>query len=293
MIQDMAAQTVVTIGTGTDSQPYPFNLWGGYSRSAALYTSGEIGNSGIITHLGWNVVTGDIENCPMKIFLKRTTDASLYATSWNNMINGATLVYNGTGSFPSTGWHTIDIADFVYISTGGYNLLVLCEANYGGNGAPSNPVFAWTYHPNKHESWQQYETPPLNPGVPDEKRPNIQVSWIPLTTPHPPSGFLAQASGTSQVDLSWIKNAANNNVLVAFNTVNIFGTPSGTYSAGNAIPGGGTVFRPQPIPSAQVLQQQPFVWGSTASRISQILNLLHFLRYAGQSPKNHGAGVGL
>ena len=106
--QVLAAETVVTIGSGTDSQPYPFNLWGGFARSAAIYSSDEIGSSGIITSLGWKVIAGDIENCPIKIYLKLTTDDALYATSWDNIISGAILVYNGPTSFPIIGWNTID-----------------------------------------------------------------------------------------------------------------------------------------------------------------------------------------
>ncbi len=234
-------ENVVTIGTGTNSQPSPFNLWHGYTRSAAIYTSAEIGISGVITTLGWEVIAGDIEICPIKIYLKLTTDGALYATSWENLKTGATLVYDASASFPSTGWKTIDIADFVYANAPGQNLLVLCEANYGGNGASSNPVFAFSPNPFMHESWQQHETPPTDPGVPDENRPNIQISCLALTTPNPPSGFIAHAVGTSQVNLAWKRNGALNNVMVAFNTVNTFGTPSGSYAAGNTISGGGTI----------------------------------------------------
>lgn len=56
-----------------------------------------------------------------------------------------------------------------------------------------------------------------------------------------PQSFTAAASGTSQINLAWQKNAANNNVMVAVNTSNTFGNPSGSYTAGNSISGGGTV----------------------------------------------------
>ena len=237
----LSAQTVITIGPGTDSQPYPFNLWGGYARSASIYTLGEIGTSGVITSLAWNVVTSDVESCPVKIYLGHISDGSLYSISWGDLVDGATLVYDASVNFPNTGWKTIDIADFVYNSTGGKNLLVLCEANYGGNGAPSYPFFSYSYNPDMHEYWQQYETPPTDPGITDPLRPDIQITWVPLTTPHPPSGFMAQTAGTGQIDLTWKKNAASNNVMIAYNTTSVFGNPAGTYVAGNSIAGGGTV----------------------------------------------------
>jgi hypothetical protein len=56
-----------------------------------------------------------------------------------------------------------------------------------------------------------------------------------------PSNMTASTAGQTQINLGWTKNASNNNVMVAFNTTNTFGTPSGTYSAGQAISGGGTV----------------------------------------------------
>ena len=63
------------------------------------------------------------------------------------------------------------------------------------------------------------------------------------TGPDNPSNFTASPGGTDNMDLSWSKNAAGDNVMVAYNTTNTFGTPSdGTsYAAGNAITGGGTV----------------------------------------------------
>jgi hypothetical protein len=236
------AQSVVTItiGTGTDSQPYPFDMWYGYTRSAAIYTSGEIGASGLISAIGWEVALEDLESSPVKIYLKLTSDASLYETSWSSIISGATLVYNSTVSFPALGWKSFDIADFVY--SGSQNLLVLCEANYGGNGAPSNPVFSYSYNPDQHEGWQQHETPPTGTGVIDANRPNLQIAiQRPLSNPQPPSGFIAESVSASQINLNWQKNSSNNNVLVAVNTVNFFGTPSGAYVPGSTISGGGTV----------------------------------------------------
>ncbi len=56
-----------------------------------------------------------------------------------------------------------------------------------------------------------------------------------------PTGFSATAGSSTDIDLAWTKNAAGNNVMVAYNTTNTFGIPTGTYVAGNPITGGGTV----------------------------------------------------
>lgn len=58
-----------------------------------------------------------------------------------------------------------------------------------------------------------------------------------------PTHFTAEASSSTQVDLSWVPNPSGNNVMLAYNTSSTFGTPAdGTsYTAGSTIAGGGTV----------------------------------------------------
>src|ERR1035437_7765030 len=60
--------------------------------------------------------------------------------------------------------------------------------------------------------------------------------------PAPPSNLITTAY-TTQIKLSWTNNAANNNVIIAYNTTNTFGTPTNgvSYSVNNTISGGGTV----------------------------------------------------
>ena len=56
-----------------------------------------------------------------------------------------------------------------------------------------------------------------------------------------PTGFAATAVSESQIDLTWTLNDDNDDVLLAYNTSNTFGTPSGTYTVGQTISGGGEV----------------------------------------------------
>lgn len=57
-----------------------------------------------------------------------------------------------------------------------------------------------------------------------------------------PTGVNGVAISPSQINLSWAKNSAANNVLVAYNTSATFGTPvDGTAYTSGSIPGGGTV----------------------------------------------------
>jgi M6 family metalloprotease-like protein len=71
----------------------------------------------------------------------------------------------------------------------------------------------------------------------------ISFCLIACSSPNDPSNFIASAAGSSQVNLSWTKNAANDPVMVACSSTPTFGTPAnGTaYLAGASITGGGTV----------------------------------------------------
>jgi hypothetical protein len=69
--------------------------------------------------------------------------------------------------------------------------------------------------------------------------PNVAVSGT-GTAPTDPTSVSATPISTSQINIEYTPNGANN-VLVAWNTTNTFGTPSGSYLVGGTITGGGTV----------------------------------------------------
>ena len=58
-----------------------------------------------------------------------------------------------------------------------------------------------------------------------------------------PAAFSATPASVSRIDLGWTKNTDNNDVMIAWSETNTFGTPvNGTgYTAGQTLPGGGTV----------------------------------------------------
>ncbi|MCX6266351.1 MAG: hypothetical protein NTW16_03210, partial [Bacteroidetes bacterium] len=230
------AETVNTIGTGTSTQKQPFGMYYGYERCATLYTT----TTGYITSLGWYVGTGNPVTCPIRIYIKQTTSSTLSSSTWAVMKNGATLVYNGTLSFQTVGWQTIDIADYTHTGT---KIIVLCESNYGGIGASTYPVFRYSNSTGAQEWWQGDDSTSVNTtlGTISANRPNIQITYNSISNPAPPSGFLATAVNSEQINLNWIKNSANDSVMVAYNSTNAFGTPSGMLHVGNTITGGGTI----------------------------------------------------
>ncbi|MGG5508243.1 MULTISPECIES: fibronectin type III domain-containing protein [unclassified Myroides] len=123
----------VTIGTGTETERRPLSSHYGYSRSAALYTATEIGETGFINKLAWDI--GAIKGQrPVKIYLKEVQSTAITIDVWETFTEGATLVFDGAFTPSVIGFNTINFdASFNY--TGGTNnLLVLVETNFGGGG---------------------------------------------------------------------------------------------------------------------------------------------------------------
>lgn len=68
---------------------------------------------------------------------------------------------------------------------------------------------------------------------------NIHIKEVPEN----PSSITAIATSTNQINLNWTKNTLNNDVIIAYSSTNIFGTPANNtiYSVGASLSGGGTV----------------------------------------------------
>jgi subtilisin family serine protease len=75
--------------------------------------------------------------------------------------------------------------------------------------------------------------------------------------PAAPVSLTATAISTSQINLNWVPNTANDVVMLAWNTTNTFGVPTGNYSTGQTISGGGTVLYEGTLASFQHLMLNP------------------------------------
>ncbi len=179
--------SVVQIGNGTTTSTYPFYEYWGYTRSASIYLGTEINMSGVITSLQWYVSTAAAANCPVKIYLKSTSLSTFAAgDTWANMIAGATLVYDGTTNFATVGWKSFTPTATFNYSSG--NLMVLCEANYGGSGTSPYAYFTYTATTgNTHQYYYQDSSPPTAVGTLNTNRPNIKLGFPP-TTNHADAG---------------------------------------------------------------------------------------------------------
>jgi hypothetical protein len=170
------APPVVIIGTGTSNTYWPFYVAWGYTRSAAVYTAAEIGQTGSIQKLAWNVATASTVNDPVKIYLKVVGSTTLASDTWANLIAGATLVYNSTTPISPTGWKDFTLS--TPFSYAGGNLLVLVESNYGGGGtSPSGYCYYTTTSGYQHENFYADNTPPTGTGNLSYSRPNLRVSF--------------------------------------------------------------------------------------------------------------------
>jgi hypothetical protein len=175
----LIAQTV-SIGTPDNYTYTVFNMQDPYTRHAAIYSLSEIGTTGTITSLGWNLKdvwsNGD---GPVKIYLKE--DASfLNSDSWATLKTGATLVYDGTVTFPlsaNNDWFTIPLATSFAYSSG--NLLVMVESNYGGtgNGGVGGDIDfnTSTEAPSFAEFW--WGDPVQTTGTSSANRPILQITF--------------------------------------------------------------------------------------------------------------------
>lgn len=98
-----------------------------------------------------------------------------------------------------------------------------------------------------------------------------------IRTPYSLSGFFANTIGNT-VQLQWTRNCASNEVLVATNTSPVFGIPTGSLSAGDALAGGGTVIYRGPANG--YLQTNP-VQGTNYYRIWPVAaGSNHYSQYA-------------
>jgi len=175
----------VIVGTGTSTQNYPFKANADSTKSASIYLASAINRFGLITQLQWNVSTAQSATIPIKIYIKKTNAISLSGDSWINLINGATLVYDGSQTFSSTGWKTIALTTPFNYNSG--NLIVMCEANYGGvAGAGATPSF---YYTSGSTGTHQYFASSTSIVTVNAQRPNIAFGFVVLPLPTPDAGI--------------------------------------------------------------------------------------------------------
>ncbi|PKP37308.1 MAG: hypothetical protein CVT98_06240, partial [Bacteroidetes bacterium HGW-Bacteroidetes-15] len=138
-----------------------------------------LGKVGSISKLGWYPTLTTSYNVPIKIYIKHTTASTLTATTWANLISGATLVYSGTmaGTTANT-WKEFVLSTAFNYTGGSNNLMVLVETNYGGTGAGTSTGARVRYSTatSKHLYVRADNYAPTGNGTVSSYRPNIKVT---------------------------------------------------------------------------------------------------------------------
>jgi len=142
------AVVTACIGSGNTSVSYPFYTYYHDSRTQMIYTSSEIGASGYIARIGFNVASAapQVMN-GFNVLMQHTTSSTISGfvnTNW-------TTVYTGTYTVPGTGWQYIDLQTPFYYN-GTQNLLIdVCFDNTSYTTSSnvystSAPNMTWHYH---------------------------------------------------------------------------------------------------------------------------------------------------
>lgn len=218
----------IEVGTGNeDIDDYPFNNYWENNKTQMLYLSGEIGNSGDINGIQFNLNNvsdpdyRDFANFTVK--LKETSESNWYNKGSYADMTGATTVfsqnpYNMPGS---TGWFTISF-DTPFTYSGSDNLIV--EICWGDNGEyTSNSYELWgTDYPSGTErvlyGKSDYQTPP-DFDYESDKLPNIKFNFSGSAGTKEFYNLTAGQSGTGASVSSSENIQVNNNLNVQSGTL--------------------------------------------------------------------------
>lgn len=129
--------------------PFIYNFY--YGRSVSLYTFPEVNGYYSIEALSWNVAStlNTYYPLPVKIFMK-PYNGTFYGlnsfTTWENLISGATMVYNGsTNAMNSTGWKKINLDTVFNNQSNTQSILVFVESNQANYYHSTTPTFVGNY----------------------------------------------------------------------------------------------------------------------------------------------------
>ena len=135
----------VTIGSGSSSYGYlPTCAYYNYSLTEQIYTASEIGQSGSITAINFQVANAKSATRSLTIYMKHTTKTAFSSKrDWEN-VSSSHLVYSGSVTFNASGWTVITLnTPFEYDGTN--NLLLVIDDNTGSHVSSSNVPEFYVY----------------------------------------------------------------------------------------------------------------------------------------------------
>ena len=120
------------IGEGTNTTYYgPYNSLWGYSFVEQIYPASEIGRSGTINSVAFNMSSTDAQTNNIVVYMKHTNKSSFDSNLLDfETVSASDIVYSGAFTF-NGGWNTITLSSpFVYNGTD--NLIVAVHENTSG-----------------------------------------------------------------------------------------------------------------------------------------------------------------
>jgi len=243
----VATAATITLGTQVVASETtgigPTNYFWEARRIQWVYTASEIiaagGSAGTINSIAYDIsqiAGGNLVNYKIKMAHTTATDASTHNTATLTTVKNSHTFLPG-----ATGWRTITF-DTGFVWNGTDNILF--DVSWGVNAGYSSTGQVWLYNNvanqmrGVYSSTASVENTATNTTRLGKLRAQLDITAGGIANP---TAFTATAASTTQIDLGWTRNATPDNVLLAWNTSNTFGTPTGSYSAGGSISGGGTV----------------------------------------------------
>ncbi len=205
-----------------------------------------------------SVSVSDITTNPVIYRYNTTTDNEYFLienrqkTGFNSYVSGhGMIIYHVDGNFISTAGNAINVSSHqgmypVAANSTTSNGVAVSPSNIGSSGCPwpgttNKTTFDDATTPNS-KSWAGNNT---NASLTNIAEVGGVVSFCYKSCPdiNPAYNFTAVADNGSQINLSWLKNEVNNDVIIAFNTSNTFGDPLNgtTYNVNDILSGGGTI----------------------------------------------------
>ena len=206
-------QTDVEIGTGTYSNSNaPFHGFYNYSYSQMLYLGSEIGTSGTINSISFNVSNNSSTTVNLNIYMK-CVDRDSYSSKsdWEPVTNGDLVCSTGTVSF-GQGWVTFTL-DTPFQYDGSKNLMIAVDNNIG-NYSSSYATFKYTSTSPKYTCIYQYSdgtnVDPMNPSAGNSytaDRPNIIINITESGSCPKPKDLAVSNITATGATISWTGSA--------------------------------------------------------------------------------------
>lgn len=177
------AQQQITIGAGTSYWYYsPITRLFENGASETIYDGSEIGTTGTINSIGWNIVSNPyaVTTGNVSIYMKMATQNTI---STPTSTAGYTLVYSGNVNNDVVGWQNITLTTPFQYSDSTKNLIVLV-VHASGNYTLGPPNYSYSNVPDKSSyyysisnAWNDTRTMISTPN-----RTNIRLNFSTLST---------------------------------------------------------------------------------------------------------------